>query len=194
MAGGKGVVLALPHVANWDMAGAWAVANGYPLVTVVERLKPESLFDRFAEYRRGLGMDVLPLTGGQKPPLDVLGDRLAQGWAVALLADRDLAARGGEVTFFGGRTRMPIGPALLAMRSGAPLFAVDMWFSPGRTNAVLRRIEVPDPSAGPLDVRVKLVTQRLADAFAIGIAAHPQDWHMLQKMWLDTPARVSKGT
>jgi KDO2-lipid IV(A) lauroyltransferase len=186
---GRGVVLALPHMANWDVAGAWGVANGYRLITVAERLKPESLFDRFVEYRRSLGMEVLPLTGGQKPPLDVMGDRLAEGWVVALMADRDLAARGGEVTFFGGRTRMPPGPALLAIRSGAPLFAVDLWFSPGKTNAALRRIEIPDPSEGALDVRVKLVTQRLADAFEIGIAAHPQDWHMLQKVWLDAPGR-----
>ena len=45
-------------------------------------------------------------------------------------------------------------------------------------------------NAHGVDVRVRLVTQRLADAFATGIAAHPQDWHMLQKLWLDQPARV----
>ncbi len=191
MAAGRGVVLALPHLANWDTAGAWVAAQGYRMITVAERLKPESLFDRFVAYREKLGMEVVPLTGGQKPPLDVMGDRLAQGWAVALLADRDLAARGGEVTFFGGRTRMPPGPALLAIRSGAPLFAADLWFSPGRTNAAMRRIELPDPAEGDLAMRVKLVTQRLADAFAIGIAAHPQDWHMLQKMWLDTAPKGS---
>jgi KDO2-lipid IV(A) lauroyltransferase len=184
MKDGRGVVLALPHLANWDAAGAWVSANGYQMITVAERLKPESLFDRFVAFREKLGMEVVPLTGGQKPPLDVMSDRLAQGWAVALLADRDLAARGGEVTFFGGRTRMPPGPALLAIRTGAPLFAVDLWFTPGRTNAALRRIELPDPASGALDVRVKQVTQRLADAFADFIADHPQDWHMLQKMWL----------
>jgi KDO2-lipid IV(A) lauroyltransferase len=54
----------------------------------------------------------------------------------------------------------------------------------------MRRIEMPAESEGALDVRVKLVTQRLADAFEVSIAAHPQDWHMLQKMWLDQPARV----
>jgi phosphatidylinositol dimannoside acyltransferase len=184
MKDGRGVVLALPHLANWDAAGAWVTAHGYPMITVAERLKPESLFDRFVAYREKLGMEVVPLTGAQKPPLDVLSDRLEQGWAVALLADRDLAARGGEVTFFGGRTRMPPGPALLAIRTGAPLFAVDLWFTPGRTNAAIHRIDVPDPSEGALDVRVKQVTQRLADAFAGFIADHPQDWHMLQKMWL----------
>jgi lauroyl/myristoyl acyltransferase len=190
MAQGKGLVLALPHMGNWDVAGAWAAANNYHLITVAERLRPESLFDRFVAYRRKLGMEVVPLTGGQKPPLDVMAERLRQGWAVALLAERDLSARGVEVRFFGGRTRMPPGPALLALSTGAPLFAVDLWFTDRHTNAMLRRIEMPDPEEGALDVRVRLVTQRLADAFAAGIAEHPRDWHMLQKMWLDQPTRV----
>jgi KDO2-lipid IV(A) lauroyltransferase len=190
MAAGKGVVLALPHVGNWDVAGAWVSANDYRLVTVAERLRPERVFDRFVAYREKLGMEVVPLTGSQKAPLDLMGDRLHQGWAVALLADRDLSARGVDVQFFGGRTRMPPGPALLALRTGAPLFAVDLWFSPDKVNVALHRIEMPEPGEGALDFRVKIVTQRLADAFELGIADHPQDWHMLQKMWLDQPARV----
>jgi lauroyl/myristoyl acyltransferase len=141
-------------------------------------------------YRAKLGMEVVPLTGGQRAPLDVLAERAAQGWAVALLADRDLSSRGVEVTFFGGRTRMPPGPALLALQTGAPLYAVNLWYTPTQTRGSIRRIPMPDPAEGPLDVRVKLITQQLADAFAVGIADHPQDWHMLQKLWLDQPARV----
>lgn len=182
VAEGNGVVLALPHVGNWDAAAAWAVSNGWPMITVAERLKPEGVFEQFVAYREKLGMEVVPLTGGQRPPLDVLADRLGQGWLVALLGDRDLSRNGVEVTFFGGRTRMPAGPAILAIRTGAPLFAVDLSFTDTRTVAVLRRI-VP-PADGPLNVRVRQTTQALADAFAEGIAAHPQDWHMLQKLWL----------
>jgi KDO2-lipid IV(A) lauroyltransferase len=89
-----------------------------------------------------------------------------------------------QVQFFGGRAKMPAGPALLALRTRAPLYAVDIWNTPGRTVGAIRRIELPDPADGPLDARVKLVTQRLAEAFEIGIAEHPQDWHMLQKLWL----------
>jgi KDO2-lipid IV(A) lauroyltransferase len=187
VADGRGLILALPHMANWDAAAAWLVANDYPLVTVAERLRPESLFRRFVAYRETLGMEVLPLTGGQRPPLDVLAERLGQGWPVALLAERDLSARGVEVEFFGGRTRMPPGPALLAIRTGAPLFAADLCYVGRQVEARLRRIEIPEESSGPLDARVRVVTQRLADAYAAGIAAHPEDWHMLQKMWLDPP-------
>jgi phosphatidylinositol dimannoside acyltransferase len=179
---GTGVILALPHVANWDAAAAWVVSNGWRMVTVMERLKPESVFEQFIAYREKLGMEVLPLTGGQRPPLDVLGERLEQGVVVALLSDRDLSRSGVEVEFFGGRTRMPAGPAILAIRHNAPLFAVDLSFNETQTVAVLRR--VTPPADGPLDERVKRTTQALADAYAIGIAEHPQDWHMLQKLWL----------
>jgi KDO2-lipid IV(A) lauroyltransferase len=190
MADGKGVILALPHVGNWDAAAAYWAAIGWPMITVAERLKPEGVFEQFVAYRENLGIEVVPLTGGQRPPLDVLAEKATRGYAVALLADRDLSARGVEVRFFGGRTRMPPGPALLALRTGAPLYAVDLSFTDTQTVGSVRRIELPDQSEGALDVRVRLVTQRLADAFAIGIAEHPQDWHMLQKLWLDQPARV----
>ena len=181
---GDGVILALPHTGNWDAAAAHMVAHGFRLVTVAERLKPEALYKQFLAYREKLGMEVLPLTGGRRAPLDVLAEKAQQGYAVALLADRDLSARGIEVQFFGGRTRMPAGPALLALRTKAPLFAVDLSFTPDQCIAFLRRIELPAPDEGALDVRVRIVTQRLADAFAAGIAEHPQDWHMLQKLWL----------
>jgi lauroyl/myristoyl acyltransferase len=187
---GNGTIVALPHSGNWDAAAAWLVASGYHLVTVAERVKPEGVFEQFVAYREKLGMEVLPLTGGRRAPLDVLAEKAGQGYAVALLADRDLSARGIEVQFFGARTRMPAGPALLAIQTGAPLYAADLWFTPTQTVGRLRRIELPEPGDAALDVRVKLVTQRLADAFALGIADHPQDWHMLQKMWLDQPARV----
>jgi KDO2-lipid IV(A) lauroyltransferase len=190
LAEGNGVVLALPHVGNWDAAAAYLVSQGHKLVTVAERLKPEGVFEQFVAYRERLGMEVIPLTGGQRPPLDVLAEKARAGYAIALLADRDLSARGVPVRFFGGRAKMPPGPAMLALSTGAPLYAADLSFTATQTVGVIRRIELPDPSEGGLDVRVKLVTQRLADAFAIGIAEHPQDWHMLQKLWLDQPARV----
>jgi lauroyl/myristoyl acyltransferase len=182
VADGTGVILALPHMANWDAAAAWVVSNGWPMVTVAQRLKPEGVFRQFVEYREKLGMEVIPLTGGERAPLDVLAERLAQSWIVCLLGDRDLSRRGVDVTFFGGHTRMPAGPAILAIRTGAPLYAVDLSFTPTQTYAVLRPV-VP-PTEGPLDERVKATTQLLADAYAAGIAEHPQDWHMLQKLWL----------
>jgi lauroyl/myristoyl acyltransferase len=182
VADGKGVVLALPHVANWDAAAGWVVSHDWQMITVAERLKPEAVYEQFLKYREDLGMKVIPLTGGERPPLDVVGEHLQRGWVVPLLADRDLSRSGVEVEFFGGRARMPAGPAILAIRTGAPIFAVDLWYDAERVQARMRRIT--PPTDGPLDERVKRTTQQLADAFAAGIADHPQDWHMLQKLWV----------
>ena len=186
VAAGRGAVVALPHAGNWDAAGAWVAASGMPIITVAERLKPEGVYERFLAFRRGLGMEILPLTGGSRPVLDVLAEKLRQGYVVPLLADRDLSARGVEVDFFGGRTRMPPGPALLALRTGAPLYVVDMWYEPERPVGRLHGpLPIPDPAGAPLDERVRRLTQQVADRLAGGIAAHPEDWHMLQRMWLD---------
>ncbi|MEU8312392.1 MULTISPECIES: phosphatidylinositol mannoside acyltransferase [unclassified Micromonospora] len=185
VAAGRGAVVALPHAGNWDAAGAWVAATGWPMTTVAERL-PDGVYERFVGFREGLGMEILPNQGGPRPAFDVLVDRLRAGYVVPLLADRDLSARGVEVDFFGGRTRMPAGPALLAIRTGAPLYVASMWYEPDTACASLEGpLPLPDPDSAPLDARVRAVTQRIADGLAAGIARHPQDWHMLQRMWLD---------
>ncbi|MFI7508145.1 phosphatidylinositol mannoside acyltransferase [Micromonospora aurantiaca] len=185
VAAGRGAVVALPHAGNWDAAGAWVAATGWPMTTVAERL-PDGVYERFVGFREGLGMEILPNHGGPRPAFDVLVDRLRTGYVVPLLADRDLSARGVEVDFFGGRTRMPAGPALLAIRTGAPLYVASMWYEPDAACASIEGpLPLPDPDSAPLDERVRTVTQRIADGLAAGIARHPQDWHMLQRMWLD---------
>ena len=180
---GQGVILALPHAGNWDAAGAWVVANGMPLTTVAERLKPEGVYRRFLAFREGLGMEILPLTGGDRNTLGVLADRLRGGTVVPLLADRDFSAAGVEVDFFGQKTRMPGGPAILALRTGAPMFVVNMWYEKDRPWGELTRVPAPEPGSGPLNARVRVMTQSMADEFAAGIAKHPADWHMLARMF-----------
>ena len=177
IAAGRGTVMALPHVGNCDAAGAWCSATGVPFTTVAERLRPESLYDRFVAFRESLGMEVLPLTGGDRPPFEVLTERLQAGGTLCLLADRDLSARGVDVEFFGATARMPAGPASLALRTGATLLPVTLAFLPQGWQITFH------PPVPHTDVAT--MTQRMADAFAAGIAAHPADWHMLQRLWLD---------
>ena len=187
---GRGVIVALPHSGNWEISGAWLVSQHGPFTTVAERLKPESLFDRFVTFRESLGMEVLPLTGGERPPFDVLAERLRQNRVVCLLADRDLSRRGVEVNFFGETAKMPAGPALLARRTGAPLLPVHAWFEGDEWgNTIGTPIDVGAPDDDPI-AAVAAATQQLADHFATRIREHPADWHMLQRLWLaDLPAR-----
>ncbi|MCX2925969.1 phosphatidylinositol mannoside acyltransferase [Streptomyces sp. NEAU-W12] len=200
MAAGKGVVLALPHLANWDLAGAWATTGlGIPFTTVTERLKPETLYDRFVAYREGLGMEVLPHNGGSA--FGTLARRLRDGGLVCLVADRDLSASGVEVEFFGETARMPAGPALLAQHTGALLLPATLWYDDSPVMRGRVHPAVPVPTSGTRAEKTSVMTQALADAFATGIADHPEDWHMLQRLWVKDldPARdpgedARKGT
>jgi lauroyl/myristoyl acyltransferase len=177
---GRGIVAALPHMGNWDFAGAWATSRGIPMTAVAERLRPERLFDRFVAHRAALGIEVLPVTGGPDP-MTALTERLAAGRVIGLVADRDLSARGVDVTFLGEPTRMPAGPAALAVRTGATLLPVTMWYD-GPSMHI--RFHEPLERTGGQRQAIRELTQRLADVFAQAILEHPEDWHMLQPLWL----------
>ncbi|MDQ1689009.1 MAG: phosphatidylinositol dimannoside acyltransferase [Frankiaceae bacterium] len=184
LASGRGVVAALPHMGNWDLAGAWAVLTDAPFTTVAERLEPEALFTRFVEFRESIGMEVIPLTGGERAPAELLRERLAGGGFVCLLADRDLTSAGVPVSFFGGTTKVPAGPAALALDSGATLFPVTLWYD-GPTHVIRFHDPVEHPAHGTRAEQVRVMAQQVADAFAEGIAEHPEDWHMLQRIWVE---------
>jgi len=196
LAAGRGMILALPHAGNWDVAGVWLVGRCGGFTTVAERLRPESLYRRFVAYRESLGFEILPLTGGGRPAGEVLAARLAAGGAVCLVADRDLTSGGVPVTFFGEPATLPSGPARLAAATGAALLPVGLWFTDGGWGF---RVHPPVPvrpasggtwgSARESRRAVLSATQAIADAFAADIAEHPADWHMLQPLWLaDLPA------
>jgi phosphatidylinositol dimannoside acyltransferase len=175
---GRGVILPLPHSGNWDMAGVWLAQTHGTFTTVNERLKPESLYNRFIAYRESLGFEMLPLSGGERSPFEVLAERLRDNRLVCLMADRDLTRAGVQVDFFGEPTRMPAGAAKLALETGAALLPAHCWYKPDGW-----RVDIHPPlDTSSEDVGV--ITQALADRFARGIAAHPADWHMMQPQWL----------
>lgn len=186
VASGRGVVLALPHMGNWDHAGAWLVARGQPFTTVAERLRPESLYRRYTAFREGLGMEVLPLTGGEGSVYGALVQRVRRGGVVCLPAERDLTASGVEVEFFGARTKVPVGPPLLAVQTGAVLLPAALWFE-GEDWGIKIYEEIRVPQEGTRQEKIAAVAQSLVSVFEKGIAEHPQDWHMLQRLWLDDP-------
>jgi len=175
-----GVIVSLPHAGNWDHAGAYFCAKGIPLVTVAERLKPEKLFLKFLQYRQAMGMEVLPLDGRV---LGTLAQRLRQGALVALVADRDLSRTGIDVEFFGGPSRMPAGPALLALKTNAPLITAFVSYTETGIHIDFKLIILP--SAGSEAEKVSEIVQMTAKHFEEGISEHPEDWHMLQRIWID---------
>ena len=182
---GRGIILALPHSGNWDVAGLSMVEMVGGITTVAERLEPESVYRRFVGYRERLGFEVLPLTGASTTAGSasrVLRQRLQDGRMVCLLADRDLGAGGIPVTFFGEQTTMPAGPAMLAALTGAALCPVHLAYTDtGWLQHVAPPVELPGDR---LAAQVRAGTQAMADVFAERIALFPADWHMLQPLWI----------
>ena len=175
-----GVIVSLPHAGNWDHAGAYFCGKGVNLVTVAEHLKPEKLFQKFLTFRQNMGMEVLPLDGRV---LGTLAQRLRQGALVALVADRDLSRSGIDVKFFGGPARMPAGPALLALKTDAPLITAFVSYTETGINIVFKNVVIP--TSGTQEQQVAEIVQMTAQHFEDGIKENPEDWHMLQRIWID---------
>ena len=193
MASGRGVIFALPHMGNWEHAGAWIVLRGAgKFTTVAERLRPESLYNRFVAFREGLGMEVLPHSGGASR-FGMLARRLRAGGLVCLLCERDLSGSGLEVEFFGEPARMTGGAAALAAHTGAALMPVTLWYSGQYWGAHIHP-EIAVPGDGGRTEKVTAMTQQLAQVFEAAIAEHPEDWHMLQKVFVADldPGRLAR--
>jgi KDO2-lipid IV(A) lauroyltransferase len=177
---GHGVVIALPHSGNWDHAGAYFCQQGIPLVTVAEVLKPEKLFQKFLEYRTSMGFEVLAL---DSRAFATLVRRAKEKRLIALVADRDLSESGIPVTFFNRPTRMPAGPAILAIKTGIPLVVAHIFYT--EKGIHINFTEVKPWFSGDDDEKISRTVSAIAATFEEGIRAHPQDWHMLQKIWVE---------
>jgi phosphatidylinositol dimannoside acyltransferase len=189
-AAGRGVILALPHLGGWEYAGAWvAKVKGRRILAVVEAVEPPELFDWFVKVRAAMGMDVVALgPDAAKASLRALRDN----WCLALVCDRDLRGDGVEVEFFGELTTMPGGPATLALRAGAVIVPVAVYFRPGGGHHAVVRPPLDMTRHGSVRDDVVRITQALATEFEGLISAEPQQWHLLQPNWpSDTSAAES---
>ncbi|MFC6706707.1 phosphatidylinositol mannoside acyltransferase [Flexivirga alba] len=188
---GEPLILFLGHLGNWDHCGAWATDHFAPVTTVAERLKPESVFDAFVDFRESLGMRILPLTGGEHV-YSQLREAISRGGFVPLLSDRDLTRSGVEVTLCGHRTRAAVGPAKLALETGAALFPLAITYEPIPGRAAQRVVarfgaRVRPPGQGSADAQVHAMTQQCVDALGETIRERTQDWHMMQRIFVEYP-------
>ncbi|MGQ0847758.1 MAG: phosphatidylinositol mannoside acyltransferase [Actinomycetota bacterium] len=171
---GTGVVLALPHMGNWEPAALAGRRAGIEIVAVAERLPNRRFTAWFTELRAQFGITIV-LAG--KGAMRRIEDRVRRGAAVALLCDRDLSGRGVSVQFFGEETTIPIGPAALALRASVPLLLVGCYFTPSGHRLVIEEIELSH------DPNVAQVTQQIALGLEKVISVAPEQWHLLQPNW-----------
>ena len=195
MKSGRGVIYALPHMGDFEQAGLWINQYGAgSFTTVAERLEPEAVFQKWLDFRQSLGMEVLPTTGGPHP-FGVMAQRLRAGKLICLVADRDLSDTGVEVDFFGEKALLPAGPASLAIQTGAALMPVACWFEGEDEWGAHIYDEIPVPADGTRKEKAAAMTQAMATAFEDAIREHPEDWHMLQKLFVNDldPERLARS-
>ena len=176
-----GCIVALPHAGNWDHAAAYFCSTGINLTTVVEQLKPEAIFKKFLDYRQSIGIEAI---SHKEKSVPILTQRLKDGKLIALIADRDMSRNGVEVDFLGGVAKMPSGPALLTLKTGAPLITAYISYLPSGIEIFFDET-ISLPTSGSEAEKIKLITQSIADNFARKIRENPVDWHMLQRIWID---------
>ena len=179
---GRGIVLALPHMGNWESAGAKAEAIGIPVLAAAEGLSNQKIVDWFVDVRAHLGIETVVIGKGNRVTA-LLAQRLKQGGVIALVSDRDVSSRGVEVEFFGEATTMPPGPVALAERTGAVLLPVGCYFEPGGGHRFVIRPPLEIPTAESRDERIRMGTQRFAAVLEGLIREAPQDWHLFVPNW-----------
>ncbi len=184
MAGGRGIVMALPHVGSWEWGGYWLGLEGMPMTAVVERLEPEQLFEWFVAQRAAMGLTAVPLGDGSS---SALLRALKANKVAGLVSDRDMVGNGVEVEFFGERTTLPAGAATLALRTGAPLLPVVVYSGPGNWHTGIVHPPLDTTRRGRMREDIAWVTQDLARTFEYDIRAQPEQWHLYQPNWPSDP-------
>ncbi|MGH9215179.1 MAG: phosphatidylinositol mannoside acyltransferase [Acidimicrobiales bacterium] len=181
LARGVGPMLLLPHLGSWEWCAYWLTrVQKVPVTAVVERLEPPALFDWFVEFRQRIGMQIVPL--GPDAGRSIVG-AIKQAHVVALLCDRDIGGGGTEVTFFGEKTTLPSGPAVLALRTGAPLIPTGVYDQGGGHHHAVVRPPIPAERRGSFRDDVARITQAMADELEGLIRRAPEQWHLLQANW-----------
>ncbi len=188
---GRGTIMALPHMGNWDAAGHWLCLNGYRMTAVAEELRPKEVFDLFLRHRRALGMGIVPLTGDGRAG-ERLVELLGQNEVITLVADRDLTGRGVRVEMFGRERLLPAGPAYLSLMTGSPMSVAAVYTTDEGWHCVINP-PIAFERSGDMRADVTGLTKLVAAQYERFIASAPTDWHMFQPAWEDLPPEPSRA-
>ena len=184
LADGKGVVLAVGHVGNWDYAAVYPLSLGSPVIAVAEVLEDSEMTEWFIEMRARAGIEIV-LADGSKGSFLSLVRGVKQGRVVALLCDRDVTGAGVDVTFFGEQTSLPGGPVALAAATGAPVLPVVCQL----TKDGHRFIVGPAMAFGKSDLgdAMPAAMASVAEQLEQLLRRKPEQWHVLQPNWPSDP-------
>jgi KDO2-lipid IV(A) lauroyltransferase len=159
------------HFGAIELPGLFLAAREGKAVAPMETIDDPELQDWFIRTRGAMGIRIVGLREARRE----LTAALREGTSVGLVGDRDVTGGGTLTELFGAPARLPIGPALLAVETGAPIFVVAVRRAPGRRYVGgVERVEVP--AEGSRRERATVTTQRIAAAFERVIERAPEQW------------------
>jgi KDO2-lipid IV(A) lauroyltransferase len=182
--GGPGPIFTGLHLGAVEMAGMYAARTASMRIAgPMERVANPILADYFLRTRGAIGFDLIPIRDAS---VELLA-RIRRGDGVALVADRPIGGSGTNVTLFGAPCRLPGGPAVLAVETGASLYVLAVLRAgSGDWDGYIERIEVP--LTGSRHERVRGTLDRQVAAFERLIARAPEQWWtLLFRIWEDIP-------
>jgi lauroyl/myristoyl acyltransferase len=179
-----GVVIAVPHLGNFEPYGTFVAEHHIPATAPVEEIEPPELYE-FVHARRGAGrVQVIPLARARRPMIEAL----RRGEVVALVADRDLAGDGIEETLFGRPTTLPAGPAALALLTDRPLMVASC-LRAGRDHFRARAWSIDVARTGDRRADARTLMAAVARRFEEAIGEAPEQWWgAFQPIWSDQRA------
>lgn len=177
-------ILVSAHLGNFEPFGLHIAAHGFKATVPVEEIKPRALFEFLAARRGGGRVTMVPLRASRRP----LVEALRRGEVVGIVGDRDLTGQGVEVDLFGHPTRIPTGPAALALLTGAPIVAGRcLRIGPDRFTA--GGVRIGWTASGERQADVEALTRQIAARYERDIGDAPdQWWGAFQQRWADLPA------
>jgi lauroyl/myristoyl acyltransferase len=175
LARNRGVVLITAHLGNYELAGSYLASFGLPIHAVVEEI-PGGHTDAVNRIRRRFGMGVIGYSD-----IHEMIKILRAGNILVLLADRNIGEKGIDVRFGASTRRLPVGPAFLALRTGA--LVQTGYFV--RVKGEKRYLCVIHPAldlkpAGALEQKAKLLTRKISEELVSAIRSYPDQWFVFQ--------------
>ena len=176
---GRGVIMVSAHLGNLDLVGQVFALRGQRVLVPVERIHPPSLYEQVRHLRARHGITLTPADAALRPALRAL----RRGEIVALLADWDALGTGVPVRFFGRDAWLPRGPAVLHLRTGAPIVPCFGYRRPDGNYQAWVEPALAFPTTGDVPYDALAIMQCVGEALAAAIRRSPEQWVLFHSVW-----------
>ena len=190
LAKGKGAIVVLAHMGNWEVSGLAVSRKGYDLSSIARPIENPFLDAYVNRLRRSTGQEIIP----KQRAVRSMAESLKSNKILAILADQNARKNGVFVPFFGRPASTVRSPALMALKYGAPIFAVNLFRSGRNEYRVVMTPEIPIPKSGDREKVIEKITADVTARLEGFIREHPEQWMWLHARWKTKPANGMSGS